>query len=164
MQFASRYPERVDKLIVVDIAPKDYPPSQRHLFNALVALDLSKHRSFLEAEKALAPAIPEIAMRQFLLKNLTRGGGGLRWKIDLDAIVRSYEGLLRRITLEGRCDNPACFLRGGRSSYIEDDDLRAIRRTFPQAEFVTLPDAGHWVHADSPEEFAQTVLNFLDKS
>lgn len=165
MQFATDYPAMVEKLIVVDIAPKSYEPSQRGLLEAMHSLELTRCRSFADADAALAGEIPDRSLRQFLLKNLTRDHNGrLRWRIHLEAIARSYDRLTRAIAPERSFDKPARFLRGGRSDYILDRDVPLIRRIFPRAEVVTLPTAGHWAHIDAPEEFFQTVVNFLGGS
>jgi len=162
MQFALDHSDRVDKLVIVDIAPKPYEPSQRAMLEALRSLDLPRYNSFGEADAALAEKIPDASLRQFLLKNLARDESGrLRWKIHLEAIERNYDKLLRGLAPKRTFDKPSLFIRGGRSNYIADDGARLIRRIFPQAEIVTLPQAGHWIHVDLPEEFFQTVVNFL---
>lgn len=164
MQFAVDYPERVNKLIVADIAPKAYPPTHRSLLAALHALDLPNFRSFREVDAALAPVITDSAARHFLLKNLSRATNlGVRWKIPLDAIIQSYDDLTKPVVAKQAFDRPACFIRGGRSHYVEEDDLPLIREMFPRAEFVTIPGAGHWIHADALEEFVLAVNIFLTR-
>jgi esterase len=165
MQFALDYPERVDRLVIVDIAPKPYELSQRDLLEALRSLDLSRYKSFGEVDSALASRVSGQSLRQFLLKNLAKDENGrLRWQVHLEAIYRNYDKLAQGFAPERTFDKPTLFIRGGRSNYIEDDDARLIRQIFSQAEIATLPEAGHWVHADSPNEFFQTVMNFLNRS
>ena len=165
MQFAIDHPDRVDKLVIVDIAPKRYEPSQRDLLEALRLLHLPRYNSFGDVDAALAERISDASLRQFLLKNLARDENGhLRWKIDLVAIERNYHKLLRGLAAERTFDKPSLFIRGGRSNYIEDADTPLIRQIFPQAEIATLAQAGHWVHVDLPEEFFQTVVNFLRRA
>lgn len=165
MQFALDYAERVDKLVIVDIAPKLYEPSQRYLLEALRSLDLRRHQSFADVDGALAAKVSDQSLRQFLLKNLARDENGrLRWKIHLEGIYRNYDKLARGLAPERPFDKPTLFIRGGRSTYIEDYDAPLIRQIFPQAEIATLPKAGHWVHVDAPNEFFQTVLNFLSRA
>jgi esterase len=165
MQFAIEYSAQVDRLVVVDTAPKPYEPSQRYILAALRSLDLARYKSFVDVDAALAEKISDNSLRQFLLKNLARDENGrLRWKIHLAAIDRNYDNLGRGIASERTFDKPTLFIRGGRSNYIEDDDAPLIRQIFPQAEIVTVPEAGHWVHVDAPEEFFQTVLNFLHRA
>jgi esterase len=164
MQFAIDYPEQVERLVIVDVAPKPYEPSQRYILEALRSLDLTRYKSFGDVDAALAAKISDKSLRQFLLKNLARDENRrLRWKVDLEAIERNYDKLGRGLTPERTFDKPTLFIRGGRSNYIEDDDAYLIRQIFPQADIATLLEAGHWVHADRPEEFFQTVLNFLNR-
>jgi esterase len=165
MQFAIDYSEQVDRLVIVDIAPKPYEPFQRYILEALRSLDLTRYKSFADVDAALAAEISSESLRQFLLKNLARDHDGhLRWKAHLEAINRNYDKLARSLAPERTFDKPTLFIRSGRSNYIEDDDVPLIRQIFPQAEIATLPEAGHWVHIDAPKEFFQTVLNVLNKA
>ena len=165
MKFAIDYAEQVDRLVIVDIAPKPYEPAKRYMLEALLSLDLTRYKSFADVDSALAGEIPGESLRKFLLKNLARDENGyFRWKVHLEAIYRNYDKLATGVTSERIFDKPTLFIRGGRSNYIEDDDAPLIRRIFPQADIATLPEAGHWVHIDRPEEFFQAALNFLNKS
>jgi esterase len=165
MQFAIEHSEQVDKLVIVDIAPKDYELSQRYILKALRSLDLTRYKSFADVDAALTAQVPSESLRQFLLKNLARDENGrLRWKIDLAAIDRNYHKLVLGLAPERSFNKPTLFIRGGRSNYIEDNDAPLIRQIFPQAAIATLPEAGHWVHVEAPEEFFQTVLNFLSST
>jgi pimeloyl-ACP methyl ester carboxylesterase len=102
-------------------------------------------------------------LRQFLVKNLARENGRLRWKIHLEALYRNYDKLARGLKPERPFDKPTLFIRGGRSNYVEDADMPLIRRIFPRAEMVTVPGAGHWVHVDRPAEFFAALVNFLTR-
>lgn len=163
MQFATTHPQRVEKLIVVDIAPKGYPASHEATLVALGNLDLSSFASFGEIDAALAPQIRAPSIRQFLMKNLERrAGGGFFWRIDLDAILKNYHELTKPIVPLPVFPKPACFIRGGRSDYVTDKDLPLIKKIFPRAQIVTIPDAGHWVHIDAMEDFVKIVTDFVD--
>jgi esterase len=165
MQFALDYSEQVNRLVIVDIAPQPYELSQRYILEALLSLDLTRYKSFTEVDAALAEKISDKSLRQFLLKNLARDENGhLLSKIHLAAIDRNYDKLGRGLAPERTFDRPTLFIRGGRSNYIGDDDAPLIRQIFPQAAIATVPEAGHWVHVDAPEEFFQTVLNFLNRT
>jgi pimeloyl-ACP methyl ester carboxylesterase len=165
MQFALDFPDRVKKLVVVDIAPQAYEPSHRPVLNALLSLDLGMFKSFGEVDSALEVSIPEAAMRQFLLKNLMRDSHGrLRWKIHLEAIARNYDRLIEAVKPQRSFTRSVCFIRGGRSNYLQEKDIPWIRHTFTHAEIETIPGAGHWVHVDAPEEFLSTVVRFLSRS
>jgi esterase len=162
MQLAVAYPEMVNKLVVVDIAPKAYPPGHDDIFHALYTLDIKAFRSRQEADTQLSATIPDAALRQFLLKNLEREASGtLRWRINLDSIHSNYAEILKEIRTDHPFDKPTLFIKGGQSDYIRQGDEPLIRQAFPQAQLVTIPAAGHWVHAEAPQEFARLVLEFL---
>jgi esterase len=162
MQLAVDTAEHVKKLVVVDIAPKSYPPSHRPLLIAMQELELRGMKSFADADAALAPAIADAALRRFLIKNLIRDTeGSFHWRIALDAILSNYDQLIKPPALEKIFDKPACFIRGSRSSFINEDDRGLIREHFPRAEVRTIANAGHWAHIDAPEEFYRVVSAFL---
>lgn len=162
MQFATTYPELVDKLVVVDIAPRAYPPEHHHILAALSALDLKTLRSRQDADTRLAGAIPDVALRQFLLKNLVRDAAGtFRWRINLDGLRGGYAEILKAVLPHRPFEKPTLFVRGGNSAYIRTEDTALITSLFPHAHIVTIPHAGHWVHADAPQEFVRIVQEFL---
>ena len=161
MQFAGQYPDKVHKLVVVDIAPKTYPPTHKSLLAALRAVDLRAAKNFSDIDAALSASIPEAAVRQFLMKNLTRDDRGFRWRIALDAIMQNYDKLTQAVVVEPSFNKPACFIRAGQSNFVADQDSALIRKAFPQAKIETIARAGHWVHIDAADEFYQTVTGFL---
>jgi len=164
MRFAAMFPAQVERLIVVDIAPRGYPPSQADAIEALARLDLARVATLRAAEKHLQTAIPDAGLRRFLLKNLRPAGGGrYRWKVNIDAIRRAYPSLCGPVALNP-WPGPCLFVRGGHSDYIRDSDWQDIRTVFPQALLCTLPAAGHWVHVDDPAGFARTVTRFMEAS
>ncbi len=163
MQFALTYPERVDKLIVVDIAPHAYPSQHDEILDALRSIEPGAYAKRKEIDDALARKLPDPALRQFLLKNLDRDeAGAFHWSIDLAAIERNYPELLRAVDgTHARFEKPTLFIRGERSEYIRDKDMPAIREQFPYARLATLPGVGHWVHVEARRRFARLVLTFL---
>ena len=162
MQLALDFPARVKKLVVVDMAPRGYPRAHDQILSALLALDLPALATRQEAEDALLGAIPSLNLRRFLLKNLGRDEAGrFFWKPNLRGLADGYGSLCQPVSEGPAFGGPALFIRGGRSEYVHADDEVEIRRRFPQAAVRTLPEAGHWVHADAPEEFVREVLNFL---
>ncbi len=162
MQFALTYPSMVDKLGIVDIAPKVYPPGHDDVFAGLYSFEPSCIRTRQEADAALAPHLPDLSLRQFLLKNLERhDSGSFRWRINLDGIHRNYHEMLKTFTASGTFAKPTLFIRGEDSGYIRDNDLVTIGEIFPAAQFTTISKAGHWVHAEAPQEFARIVMDFL---
>ncbi|MBM4255344.1 MAG: alpha/beta fold hydrolase [Deltaproteobacteria bacterium] len=162
MQFALTYPDLVDKLVIVDIAPKVYPPGHDDVFAGLFACDPATIRSRQEADAALTPHLPDLTLRQFLLKNLERNeGGSFQWRINLDGIHRNYHEMLKTFAANGTFAKPTLFIRGENSGYIRDHDLVTIREIFPAAQLTTIANTGHWVHSEAPQEFARIVIDFL---
>ena len=165
MALAARYPDLLENLLVVDIAPKAYPPAHRPLLLAMRGIDLRGYKSFGEIDAALAPAIADTAVRQFVMKNLARDSAGeFRWRIGLAEIIDNYGALTEAVVVEKPFPKPTCFIRGEHSSFIEDNDFAAIREVFPRAELKTIPRAGHWIHAEAADEFCAAVAQFLTAS
>lgn len=158
MQFATQYPERVNKLIVVDMAPRAYEDEHTHLIDAMLALDTTQVSSRSEADKALSATIPNVMVRQFLLTNLVKSETQWQWRIHLPALKTNYTHF--RAALAANFDQPSLFIRGERSDYVQDSDIADIRQSFPQAQFISLL-TGHWVHAEQPQLFVQAVEGFL---
>lgn len=162
MIFALNYPDLVEKLIVVDIAPRPYAAEHLDILKALVALDLSPFKTRKEMESQLADSIPSAAVRQFLLKNVKRDtDGAYYWQMNLRSIEANYDRLNEAISSESSFDKPTLFIRGERSDYVRGEDLPLIRKLFPRSEFCDIAGAGHWVHADAPEAFLRKVREFL---
>lgn len=165
MQFALSHPQLVEKLIVVDIAPKAYPAHHDTIFDALCELNLSEYTSRAELDRALAGKIDYAPTRQFLLTNVTRDDAGrFAWKINLDGIYQTYDAIIGGIESANHFDKPTLFVRGETSDYIQDQDRPEIEALFPQARIVTIKGAGHWVHAEAPDAFFSTILAFLQAS
>ncbi|MDZ7749319.1 MAG: alpha/beta fold hydrolase [Halofilum sp. (in: g-proteobacteria)] len=161
MELALSTPERVSRLVVVDIAPIAYDHRHDQELEALHGLDLAALRSRADADEALAGQIPNPAIRQFLLKNLVRGDDGFEWRIPLGTIHAEYASIAAAPPSTGPYDGPALFVRGGNSDYMPDTAESAIRERFPNARIETIPDAAHWLHVDAPEVFLNLVGSFL---
>jgi esterase len=177
MKFSSLHPERVSHLIVVDIAPKSYKEiarrrndelSHHQILGAMCAIDPGQVSSREEIEELLVKTIGSERIRQFLMKNIRRGKkGGFFWQLNLPALWNhldlimdgvNYEELLPNSPLSGF---PVLFIRGKKSPYITDEDEDKIRWIFPYADFHTVADAGHWVHAEQTDLFIKIVKDFL---
>jgi esterase len=164
MQFAFSHPQQVQKLIVVDMAPRAYAPAHDRIFSALLALDLNSFQTRQQIEQTLEPAIPSLAVRRFLLKNLNRNSdGGLSWKINLQGLAENYPQLGRMLSAPEPFGGPALFVLGEKSDFVNEADLPLIFRLFPRAKIETIAGAGHWVQADAPDQFVQRVLTFLEQ-
>lgn len=162
MQFAVDYPDMVDKLVIVDIGPQAYRGGHQAIFDALLALDLDQVSSRKDAEAFLESRIEEVGVRQFLLKNLSREKSeGFRWKMNLPVIYEKYNEILVPIEASAPFPNETLFIRGGQSNYIRDEDIPSIKTKFPAATVETIAGAGHWVHAEAPDDFLKVVRTFL---
>lgn len=161
MNFAVQYPERVSKLIVGDIAPRYYPIHHQVILEGLNALDLSQLQSRKEADDLLAPYIPELGIRQFLLKSLGRDANGFAWKINLSVITQHIEEVGKALDEETVFEGPTLFLGGANSSYIQEKDLSDMKRHFPNCTWISIPNAGHWLHAEQPQAVVAEMRKFL---
>lgn len=161
MKFAVNYPHLFDKLIVVDISPRAYPPHHEHILAGLKSLELDKISSRKEADDSLAKYVTEKGIRQFLLKNLTRDENHFKWKLNLEVIERDIENVGEGLEDQLVCDKPTLFIRGANSNYIKNEDNIGIVAIFPNSEVKTIPKAGHWLHAENPDAFISVVKDFL---
>lgn len=162
MNFAVKNPQKVEKLIVVDIVPKYYVVRHDRLIEGMKAIPLDEITSRSEAEIVLSGYEPEAAVRQFLLKNLTRNDEGkFMWRPNLHAIDEHLDEIGEGMVYPGAFNGESLFINGDKSNYFADGDQGLIKKIFPKAKFVSL-HTGHWVQAEKPQEFAQTVQQFLN--
>lgn len=162
MQFALTFPARARSLIVVDIAPRVYPPFHDEILHALTNLEPQRFETRKQMEDALAPSIPSLPLRQFLLKNVERTvDGHFRWRFGLTELRQSYSNLQLEIALDRQFNGAALFIRGANSDYLVEEDLPTIRLLFPRARLETIPKAGHLVHTENPQSFLLLVERFL---
>lgn len=170
MATALRHPDLVERLCVVDIAPVDY--AGQTAFGRYVAgmrsLDLAGIGSRGEADEQLRDAVPDPAVRGFLLQNLRRGGGphrGWHWQMNLDLLGDRLDQLSGWPDPgAGSYPGPTLWIAGAGSDYIQPEHEPAMRALFPQLHRVTIKNAGHWVHADQPEIFTDLLRRFLPVS
>jgi pimeloyl-ACP methyl ester carboxylesterase len=166
MRLALDTPAAVERLLVSDIAPVAYPDSHGRLVQALLRVPLTPGLTRAQAEAAIADAVPEPEIRAFLLQNLRLGAGAdavPAWRVGLAEIAAALPDITgwRDSAGERPYAGRALFVAGERSGYIRAEDRAAIRARFPQARFVTVKQAGHWVHADNPAGFAAVLDAFL---
>jgi len=162
MQLALLYPDVVRKLVVVDIAPRRDPPRHEGILAGLQSLDFNHFKTRREMEEALAPSVPDLSTRRFLLKNAARDeNGDFHWRFGLEEIQRNYARLTEAVTSDNPFKKPALFVRGEHSDYFVESDLQAVQRLFPHALLKTVPAAGHLVHVENSNVFITIVLEFL---
>jgi esterase len=172
MQIALGHAHRVEKLVVVDVAPRSYLSAyskhyefHKQVIGKMKSLDIHRLQSRQEAEEKLMEAAGSIQVVQFLLKNLkSKKEGGYEWKLNMDAIHRSLHKLIDglgdgqgKVTLQ----TPALFIKGALSDYIEEGDMAQIKEIFPQSRIETVEGTGHWVHAEKMDAFLEILLNFI---
>jgi esterase len=163
MLAALLHPAEVRRLVVVDIAPAPNPPTLLAHLRAMRAVDLDDITRRSEVDARLTGAIPDDAERAFLLQNLIMDDGKARWRLNLEAIEREFPQILDFPDLPAGTayQGPALFVAGARSDYIQAAHEPMIRRLFPQARITRIEGAGHWVHAERPQAFLETVAPFL---
>lgn len=160
MHFATEYADRVEKLIVVDMAIRAYTDAHTHLIDAMMEVDLSTLQSRQEVDKHLSHSVPQTELRQFLLMNVVKSENSLVWRINLDALKTNYPNLQQAVCKNAHYEKPCLFIRGEYSDYVQESDIEQIRTHFKKAQFASLP-AGHWVHAELPQPFIEVVGKFL---
>lgn len=161
MFFAANFAVKVQKLIVADIAPRYYPPHHQTILAALNAIDLSRPITRKEVEEQLRVSIKDEGTIQFLLKNLYwKNETELAWRFGLKEIEQNIDSVGEAFTAEN-ISIPTLFLKGAKSGYIKSEDELEIRSIFNQVTIETIPDAGHWLHAENPKAFLTETKRFL---
>lgn len=175
LRFCIEHPDKVEKLIAVDIAPKSYGTGSNYglitndhatIVKALLNTPLDELNKRQEIDRHLAKEIPKTSVRQFLLKNITRSKEGkFIWKLNIKVISENLEEILDGFSdlppEKHKCENLAIFIKGEKSNYLLEEDMFIAKKYFPNSEFITIPDTGHWLHAEQPELFIKTILYFL---
>ena len=161
--FAAKHPELIDKMVIADIGHKKYQPHHDQILAGLNAIDLSEVKTRGGADKVLSQYISEVGVRQFLLKNLYWvEKGQLGWRINIPVLTREINAIVDAIEFE-KITTQTLFMRGGKSNYILPSDYTEIENKFPNSSIYSIEESGHWIHAEAPKEFYETVLNFLTK-
>lgn len=178
MAFAADYPEKIKSLTVADISPRNYlrnPASaiqynfHKKILDTLNAIDIEHFATRKEVDAVLQEKIPEVMIRQFILKNLTRVNKKFQWKINVPALRANLDHIISGVDFEDYEDRipithyPVLFIKGELSGYIQEEDMLAIQTMYPEAKVETLPETTHFLHAEKPEEFTQLITSFLDK-
>ncbi len=159
MMLALTAPERINRLVVADIAPVAYRHSQQPLIDAMRGVDLSAVETRSDADEMLARAVESRPVRAFLLQSLDVKNR--RWQLNLDVLEAEMSKILGWPQVEGRFDGPTLFLSGAESDYVRPEFRDDIAALFPKARFVSISGAGHWLHAEKPREFITTLQTAL---
>jgi pimeloyl-ACP methyl ester carboxylesterase len=165
ISLALQYPEIIEKLIVVDIAPRKYTGNKNitNLLEVMTRIDFSMLKTFSQIEKKITQFIWDKKFVNLLLKNIKKTDKGYyECKLNFPVIKSNIETLMCPIIEKNTFKKPVMFLKGELSDFIVSEDEQEISRYFPDAKIITVKNAGHWVHADAPKEFIQQVNSFLE--
>jgi esterase len=164
MFFSVTFPEMIDKLIVADIAPRYYPPHHELILKALNSVDFSMVNSRNDIELIMKKYISEDGIRQFLMKNVYRKSKNeYAFRFNLESLTDNNDDIGDGLPQFTEYGGETLFLKGENSGYISTEDKNLIKSHFPNSKIVTIPDAGHWMHAENPTEFCRSVVEFLGK-
>jgi pimeloyl-ACP methyl ester carboxylesterase len=175
MRFALEYPDRINKLIVLDIAPKSYASFSNYaqitnnhqlIIDSMLNVRFQEVNSRQDISKQLKDSLPDAKLQQFLLKNVERTKAGTyQWRLNLEVLKSTLDQILDGFSMLDPESNhskiPAIFIRGEKSGYVMDEDSMIIRKFFKNSEVVDIPNAGHWLHAEQPELLIKTLAYFL---
>lgn len=163
MQLALTHPDLVRRLVVSDIAPVAYAHDQSRHIHAMRQLDLTGLSARGEADRRLAETVAEDSLRAFFLQSLDlKAEGGPRWRLNFDTLEAEMPKIVGWPGTQGVFDGPALFLTGGDSHYVLPEHRPQILALFPRARFARIPGTGHWLHAEKPREFEETLRVFLN--
>lgn len=163
MFFASQYPDIVSQLIVVDIAPKHYAPHHQDVMQALNAVTFYEGMNRKEVEDIISQYVTDAGTVQFLMKNVHRVTPTLLgYRFNLEVFNANEHSIGEELPSTATYSKNTLFIRGGNSDYILDSDFEAIKNHFPKAIIETIAGAGHWVHADKPNELLEKVSTFIN--
>jgi len=162
MLMAQKNPELLCKLVVVDISPREYPIHHEMMLEGLFVIDLKNISRRAQAEDILLQYVVDNRTRQFLLKNLYwNADKEMAWRFNLEVISKEIQTMGVEI-LFAQYNGPTLFIRGEKSTSVQAEDEEVIARAFPDGNIVTVPGAGHWVHADKPQQFLKELLGFIN--
>jgi esterase len=162
MTFAQQNPQLVSGLVIVDVAPVEYPAdSHNNVFTALKSVHLTAIKSRKDADEALTQHLAETSLRQFLLTNLQHTASGFQWRINLGVLISEYHDIAAAPPAAPPYIGPVSLIKGSESTYINDAMLPVVKQRFPNCIVNTVDGAGHWLHAEKPAEFNGLVEDFL---
>jgi esterase len=162
MLLATSYPNLVDKLVVADIGPKFYAPHHQDILAGLNEVDFSTKPSRNDVEEIMKNYIPDFGTRQFLMKSLYwQEPGQLAFRFNLNVFNKKINEIGKALHSDMIFEKPTLFIRGGNSNYIQDIDFENIKKHFPNSSFETIPNGGHWLHAENPVMFYELASDFL---
>lgn len=163
MLFTENHPDRVSKLIIADISPKEYTPHHEPIFQALQSTNPAIANTRDEVLNVLESKLgQDKVMIPFLMKNLRREkSGGYSWRFNIEVLSNALSGITKRISLS-KNTIPTLLIYGALSEYVRSEDLAELEELYLQFENVCLENSGHWLHAQEPELFLESTTEFLN--
>ncbi len=166
MCVALRHPELVERLAVVDIAPVAYDSGREFIgyTRTMRGMDLASFERRSDADDAMRSAVPDPAVRSFLLQNLRRTDDGWHWQPNLELLGQHMDELAgwpAEGLGEATYDGPVLWIGGTRSDYVSPEHAPEMDRRFPRNRRVMIKGAGHWVHSEQPEVFLEVLRRFV---
>ena len=160
MHVAEKREDLLEKLVIVDMGIKGYPMHHDHIIAGIKSVTLDTIKARREAEEQLGAYIESEGIKQFLLKNMYwKEKGQLAWRMNLPVLEREMPNILGGFGAD-EIFTPTLFIRGAMSNYVLDEDVPSLESQFPDMELITIENAGHWVHAEAPNEFQEALLGF----
>lgn len=163
MEVALQIPDEIRALIIADIGAHSYPRGHDYIFQAIHSLDLQKVQSRKQIEKKLSESINNIEEVFFMSKNIDRTKDGFKWKINTSTLEKDYEEILKPIEAGRIFDKATLLLKGEKSKYVKKEHIDQLKLLFPRIRVETIPDSGHWLHADQPDIFKKEVGKFMEE-
>ena len=158
MTFGQNYPEKVSELIIADISPRHYPPHHQLILKALNSVDFQKHQKRKDVQHVMSEYINHPAIIQFLMKGLGRDENQkLTWKFNLQTLTSEIENIGEPQNPNKKYEGSVKFISGENSDYVLEEDKLLIERIFPKVQYYSIPNAGHWLHAEQPEAFTNAI-------
>ncbi|MEQ3662071.1 MAG: alpha/beta fold hydrolase [Flavobacterium sp.] len=162
MELSCTWPNLVDRLIVADIGTKFYPPHHQSIIEGLMSVDFSLKPSRNEVDEQVSKYVKDFGTRQFLLKSLYwKEPGQLDFRFNINFLNKNIDEIGKKLSNDFLFDRETLFLRGAKSNYILDEDVVEIKAHFPKLILKSVSNAGHWLHAENPEEFYRFVIDFI---
>jgi len=163
LQFMNDFPMKVDKAVIIDIAPKAYSGGHEEIISAMLSLDLSNISTRSEAYNSMLDKISDPAIVNFLLKNLKRQNKhSFSWKANIHSLEKNYDHIKSGIYRKDPYYGKVLFVKGGKSTYITEEDEKRIKDTYVNSQVVNISGAGHWIHTEKPDELLEVLDGFLN--
>ena len=162
MRFSLKYPELIYKLIVLDTSPREYPVLHQAIIDSLKEIDLSIYNTRNSVDDKLKESIKQKDLRNFLMKNIYRTNDGkLSFRFNLRSLSKNIGNIGKKIESDNQFNADVIFIKGENSEYINESDKESINILFPNSKFYIIPNAGHWLHVDNPNDFLSVLLSTI---